>query len=76
LANGCVFSLKKSGAKYLEMVLYTFASTPGSAPPPKGAIPDDALVADATGVLYGTTNTGGAFQQGTVFKLTGSGFVP
>jgi len=75
LSNGCVFSLKKSGAKYLETVVYTFTSTPPT-PPAKGASPQDALVADAKGNLYGTTNSGGAFQQGTVFKLTGSGFVP
>jgi uncharacterized repeat protein (TIGR03803 family) len=75
LSDGCVFSLKKSGAKYLENVIFTFTSTPTS-PPVKGANLSDALVADAKGNLYGTTYVGGAFQDGTVFKLTGSGFAP
>ncbi len=34
-----------------------------------GALPDGALAQDAAGNLYGTTAYGGAFGQGTIFKL-------
>ena len=34
------------------------------------------LIADANGDLFGTTYEGGANGQGTVFEITGSGFVP
>ncbi len=43
-----------------------------------GDIPQAGLVADAAGNLYGTTTSGGAGGDsggGTVFELTGSGFV-
>ncbi len=43
-----------------------------------GDIPQAGLVADAAGALYGTTTSGGAGGDngaGTVFELTGSGFV-
>jgi uncharacterized repeat protein (TIGR03803 family) len=33
------------------------------------------LIADAAGNLYGTTSEGGAFDRGTVFRLSGAGFV-
>jgi uncharacterized repeat protein (TIGR03803 family) len=35
-----------------------------------GARPNDTLLTDASGALYGTTAYGGAHGQGTVFKLT------
>ena len=42
-----------------------------------GASPDSSLIADANGNLFGTTNSGGlGFDAGTVFEVTGSGFVP
>jgi uncharacterized repeat protein (TIGR03803 family) len=47
-------------------VLYRF--TGGS----DGRHPFGALVADAEGALYGTTNSGGQYGYGTVFKLTPS----
>lgn len=37
---------------------------------PDGAHPNGGLVADAQGNLYGTTNAGGTFGFGTIFKLT------
>jgi uncharacterized repeat protein (TIGR03803 family) len=37
-----------------------------------GRVPGPDLVADAGGNLYGTTNQGGAYEVGTVFKLTPS----
>jgi uncharacterized repeat protein (TIGR03803 family) len=36
-----------------------------------GASPVGGLIQDSTGTLYGTTFNGGAYQSGTVFKLTG-----
>jgi uncharacterized repeat protein (TIGR03803 family) len=73
--DGCVYSLKKSGANYKEEILYNFHAASGSTPK-QGSNPWGALVADAKGVLYGTTSSGGSNELGTVFKLTGSGFVP
>jgi uncharacterized repeat protein (TIGR03803 family) len=64
---GTVFKLTPSGT---ETVLYSF--TGGS----DGSGPLGTLIADASGNLYGTTISGGANGYGTVFKLSGSGFVP
>jgi uncharacterized repeat protein (TIGR03803 family) len=47
-----------------EKVLYNFTSFP------HGESPQANLIADTAGNLYGTTYTGGAYQLGTVFKLT------
>jgi len=40
---------------------------------PDGGIPEAGLVEDASGNLYGTTDLGGVYGYGTVFKLTPSG---
>jgi uncharacterized repeat protein (TIGR03803 family) len=68
---GTVFQLTPSGAL---TVLHSF--TGGS----DGGNPDGALIADAAGNLYGTTQNGGAsascnrpYGCGTVFQLTPSG---
>src|SRR5258708_309809 len=47
-----------------EKVLYNFSSYP------HGEKPQANLIADTAGNLYGTTYAGGAYQVGTVFKLT------
>src|ERR1700688_234311 len=47
-----------------EKVLYNFTSFP------HGESPQANLIADTAGNLYGTTYVGGAYQLGTVFKLT------
>lgn len=47
-----------------EQVLYSFGQAPD------GNSPGANLVFDAAGNLYGTTNGGGTFGYGTVFKLT------
>ncbi|MGH6841232.1 MAG: choice-of-anchor tandem repeat GloVer-containing protein, partial [Methylocella sp.] len=72
--GGVVFKLSPSGT---ETVLYSFKG--GS----DGSNPYSGLIADSGGNLYGTTELGGApgsgcggFGCGTVFKLTGTGFVP
>jgi uncharacterized repeat protein (TIGR03803 family) len=66
-SNGVVFELTPSGTGFTENVLYTF--TGGN----DGGTPLSGVISDATGNLYGTANTGGAFGFGTVFELTGSG---
>jgi len=57
---GTVFEVTPRGK---EKVLYSFS---GKA---DGANPQASLVADSDGNLYGTTNLGGKYDHGTVFKL-------
>ncbi len=54
-------------AQYTESVLYNFKGIPD------GAYPYDGLVGDKKGNLYGTTNAGGEFNQGTVFVISKTG---
>jgi uncharacterized repeat protein (TIGR03803 family) len=64
---GIVFKLSPPAAgrtQWRQSVLYGFQG--GTA---DGANPSGNLVADAGGALYGTTQSGGAFGLGTVFKL-------
>jgi len=49
-------------AAQTEQVLYTFEND--------GAHPQDSLIVDASGNLYGTTQSGGAHGGGTAFELT------
>jgi uncharacterized repeat protein (TIGR03803 family) len=64
--QGTVFKVDTKGK---ETVLYSFAG------PPDGAGPNDSLVRDAQGNLYGTTQAGGSGSGiwGTVFKLDTAG---
>jgi uncharacterized repeat protein (TIGR03803 family) len=64
---GVVFSINTNGSAF--KLLHTFTASND------GAYPAGRLVVSSN-VLFGTTLTGGAFQQGTVFKLNtdGSGF--
>jgi uncharacterized repeat protein (TIGR03803 family) len=65
---GTVFELQPSqGGHWTETVIYSFQ---GGA---DGVAPFAGLVFDQVGNLYGTTLTGGASHDGTVFKLTPSG---
>jgi uncharacterized repeat protein (TIGR03803 family) len=66
--SGTVFKLTPpttAGGTWTESVLYSFTGTTDGANPYYGA-----LIADASGALYGTTVNGGAAGGGTVFKLT------
>jgi uncharacterized repeat protein (TIGR03803 family) len=62
---GTVFELTPSG---VETVLHTFTGTNDD-----GKFPDAPLLLDPSGNLYGTTVSGGANKQGTVFELTPTG---
>jgi uncharacterized repeat protein (TIGR03803 family) len=63
--NGVVFKLNKTGK---ETVLYRF---PASGK--RGYHPQDGLVRDGQGNLYGTTEYGGIFGFGAVFKVDKTG---
>ncbi len=65
-ARGVVFRLKAAPESWTETVLYSFTGHDGD-----GASPNciGHLLLDKSGALYGTTNSGGASNVGTVFKL-------
>jgi len=67
---GAVFKLDGTGH---ETVLYSFC--PGGNPCKDGSVPSAALIQDAAGNLYGTTEYGGTNgpDGGTVFKLDSTG---
>jgi uncharacterized repeat protein (TIGR03803 family) len=67
--NGTVFKLGPDGGGY--KVLHSFPDTPDD-----GRMPRAPLVEGRDGALYGTTQSGGASDYGTVFKLNkdGSGY--
>jgi len=69
--DGTVFEIVKTSSGYASTptTLANFDST-------NGANPVAGLIADANGNLFGTTWRGGASDSGTVFELSGSGFVP
>jgi uncharacterized repeat protein (TIGR03803 family) len=62
---GTVFRLDATN-NYALTTLHTFGGSPD------GASPRAAVIADASGNLYGTTSAGGAFDSGIVFKLDAS----
>jgi len=60
--GGTVWELSPSNGSWIYGVIYSF---PGSNFGPFGPV-----LMDAAGNLYGTTLAGGAYQEGSVFKLT------
>ncbi|HWY21909.1 MAG TPA: choice-of-anchor tandem repeat GloVer-containing protein [Candidatus Acidoferrum sp.] len=63
-SGGTVFQLTpKPGGGWTENVIHSFGATGD------GTFPSAGLVVDASGNLYGTTPTGGAYNSGTVFEL-------
>jgi uncharacterized repeat protein (TIGR03803 family) len=58
--NGALYKLDTNGTL---TVLYSFTGGVD------GAMPHGALILDTAGNLYGTTEMGGAYDNGTVFKL-------
>jgi uncharacterized repeat protein (TIGR03803 family) len=61
--GGTVFELVRANGNWSERVLHTFAGADGAAPYP-------GVILDGAGNLYGTTNFGGTYTYGTVFKIT------
>src|SRR3954452_7533470 len=57
-------------ATAVEKTLYSFNSFPPSGVPDTGVNPDGTLLRDASGALYGAAMLGGAYYNGTIFKLT------
>jgi uncharacterized repeat protein (TIGR03803 family) len=66
-SSGTVFKVDTTGK---ETVLYTFTGGRGGT---DGFLPSGALIRDAAGNLYGTTQLGGNYSFGTVFKLDSTG---
>jgi uncharacterized repeat protein (TIGR03803 family) len=62
--HGTVFKISPNGANY--SVLYSFRGKTDGAYPYAG-------LTELNGTLYGTTQEGGAYKQGTVFAITTSG---
>ena len=66
--GGTVFELSLSGDSWTYSLLYSFTGRRGYVCGPWGT-----LVMDAAGNFYGTTNCDGAYNAGSVFKLTNTG---
>lgn len=70
--NGLAFKLTPPApgqTAWAVTVLHSFTDSPDGSQPSR-------LIADGAGTLYGTTLTGGVGKLGTVYKLSGTGFVP
>jgi uncharacterized repeat protein (TIGR03803 family) len=69
-ASGCgtVFSLTPEAGAYNEHIVHRFTQA-------DGANPSASVIIDASGALYGTTEMGGQFAFGTVFRLAPTGLV-
>jgi uncharacterized repeat protein (TIGR03803 family) len=71
-SKGAAFKLtpKSGGAGgYTEKIIHNFTGVPD------GSVPQAAMIADASGALYGTTLDGGSpfCNCGTIFKITPKG---
>jgi uncharacterized repeat protein (TIGR03803 family) len=65
--NGVVFELSNSGGIWTEQVLYSFANSPD------GANPENGLIMDGSGNLFGIADAGGTGNgNGCVFELSPS----
>ena len=65
--NGVVFEVQPVSGKWQEQVVYNFVG--GSS---DGAYPYSTLILDKAGNIYGTTESGGPNQAGSVFELSKS----
>ena len=62
--KGTVYQLTRSGNTWNESILHFFKGAPDD-----GASPQNGVISDANGNLFGTTATGGQYDSGTVFEL-------
>jgi uncharacterized repeat protein (TIGR03803 family) len=69
--DGTVFEIVKTASGYASTptTLVSFNGTDGGSP-------FAGLIADRSGNLFGTTMEGGAYNDGAVFEVTDSGFLP
>ena len=63
---GAVYELNRSGGGWTAKVLYSFGD-------PDAHFPGHNVVLDSAGNLYGTTDTGGYYDEGAIFQLVPSG---
>ena len=66
-AQGAVFRLSPKAGSWTENVVYSFCAKDNCT---DGQWPAYALFFDASGKLYGATTSGGAANQGAIFKIT------
>lgn len=68
--SGCIFSLREDGSEY--RLVWSFSASGGD-----GVGPGTRLIEASDGLLYGTTDSGGYYGRGTVFRMQkdGDGFV-
>jgi hypothetical protein len=69
--GGTVFEIAKTNGGYASAPI-TLANFTGA----NGKEPQAALMADASGNLFGSASTGGADGDGTVFEIINSGYMP
>jgi uncharacterized repeat protein (TIGR03803 family) len=63
--GGTVFKLTPgAGGKWKETVVHSFGNGKD------GLYPNAGLTIDASGILYGDTDAGGSFGDGTIFEIT------
>lgn len=85
-SNGNLFGTTESGGTSGDGTIFEvanttsgFSSTPATLinfDGANGENPYSGLIVDASGDLFGTTYSGGSSLDGTVYEVTGSGFVP
>jgi uncharacterized repeat protein (TIGR03803 family) len=63
--GGTVLEFSLAGGSWNETLLHSFNYNGTD-----GAYPQASLIFDAAGNLYGTTEVGGAYNEGTVFEIT------
>jgi uncharacterized repeat protein (TIGR03803 family) len=64
-SHGTVYELTPNNGQWTEKILYSFCSPSGCA----AGFPAGRVIFDGAGRLYGTTEYGGAHNEGTVFQL-------
>ena len=66
-ASAAALAPASAQTTYSETVLYNFVAAP------HGAYPYANVILDSAGTVYGTTDAGGAYDQGVVFKVDAAG---